>query len=141
MNPSVHKTLVMQLRTGATDRFPVLARLDYDARDPYAVTVVFSHDGRLLARWRLDREMLLTGLRRPVGAGDVRFRPVSAERREELRMEFFGDARPDGGCRHAVVFARASAVESFLSRTHDVVAPGRERPYVDDFLAEVLAES
>ncbi|MFD7283132.1 SsgA family sporulation/cell division regulator [Streptomyces sp. NPDC059862] len=141
MNPYVHRTLVMQLQAGATDRFPVLAHLSYDADDPFAVTVVFSHDGQVLARWRLDREMLRDGLRRPVGTGDVRFRPVSTGAWEELRMEFFGAARPDGGRHHAVVLAWAPAVKAFLRRTHDVVAPGQERFRVDDFLAEVIAEA
>ncbi|MFI9615136.1 SsgA family sporulation/cell division regulator [Streptomyces sp. NPDC052023] len=140
MNPNVHKSLVMQLQAGATDRFPVLAHLSYDAGDPFAVTAVFSHDGHVLARWRLDREMLLDGLRRPVGIGDVRFRPVSTGVWEELRMEFLGDARSDGERHHAVVFAWAAAVESFLRQTHEIVAPGQEQIEVDDFLAEVIAD-
>ncbi|MFF4272206.1 SsgA family sporulation/cell division regulator [Streptomyces sp. NPDC001536] len=139
MNFSTHKTLVVQLQAGDTDRFPVLAHLDYDACDPFAVTVVFSHDGRVLARWRLDREMLAAGLTGPVGLGDVRLRPVSAGAGKELRMEFLGDARPGGGRHHAVVFAWAPTVAAFLSRTYEVVLPGQEEVEVDDFLAEVIA--
>ena len=97
MNSFVHKTLVVQLQAGDTDRFSVLAHLSYDAADPFAVTVVFSHDGRVLARWQLDREMLGDGLRRPVGVGDVRMRPESRGMWLELRLVFFGDARADGG--------------------------------------------
>ena len=139
VNSFVHKTLVVQLQAGTTDRFPVLAHLSYDADDPFAVTVVFSHDGRVLARWRLDREMLSDGLRHPVGIGDVRFRPVSDGPWDELRMEFLGDARPGGGRHHAVVFAWASAVAAFLRQTHDVVAPGEEEVGLDDFLAGLIA--
>ncbi|MFI6206417.1 SsgA family sporulation/cell division regulator [Streptomyces sp. NPDC051041] len=140
MNSSlVHKTLVVQLQAGDTDRFPVLAHLSYDAADPFAVTVVFSHDGRVLARWRLDREMLAAGLARPVGVGDVRLRPVSQGVWGELRIELFGDVRPDGGRHHAVVFAWAPAIAAFLRETHAVVEPGREEVRVDDFLAEILA--
>lgn len=140
MNPHVHKTLVMQLQSGATERFPVLAHLGYAADDPFAVTMVFSHDGHVLAQWRLDREMVLDGLRRPVGIGDVRFRPVSTGVWDELRMEFFGDARSDGERHHAVVFAWAAAVESFLRQTHEIVAPGQEEIEVDGFLAAVIAD-
>ncbi|MFD9002520.1 SsgA family sporulation/cell division regulator [Streptomyces sp. NPDC059582] len=139
MIPFVRKTLVMQFRAGATNRFPVLAHLGYDAEDPFAVTAVFSHDGRVLARWRLDREMLAAGLRGPVGVGDVRFRPVATGQWEELRMEFLGDARTDGGRHQAVVFAWAPAVAAFLRETREVVPPGRERVRVDDFLTQVLA--
>jgi hypothetical protein len=35
----------------------------------------------------------------------------------------------------------APAVAAFLRDTYAVVAPGRERVRVDDFLAEVIAES
>ena len=139
MNFSTHKTLVVQLQAGDTGRFPVLAHLDYDASDPFAVTVVFSHDGRVLARWRLDREMLAQGLTGPVGLGDVRLRPVSSGAGKELRMELLGDARPGGGRHHAAVFLWAPTVAAFLSRTYEVVLPGQEEVEVDDFLAEVIA--
>ncbi|MEV7081182.1 SsgA family sporulation/cell division regulator [Streptomyces sp. NPDC093516] len=141
MNSFVHKTLVVQLQAGDADRFSVLAHLSYDAADPFAVTVVFSHDGRVLARWQLDREMLGDALRRPVGMGDVRMRPESRGVWQELRMEFFGDARADGGRHHAVVFAWAPAFAAFLRETHELVPPGREEVCVDDFLATLIAGS
>jgi hypothetical protein len=140
VNSFVRKTLVVQLQAGATDRCPVLAHLSYDAADPFAVTAVFSHDGRVLARWRLDREMLTDGLGRPVGVGDVRLRPVSTGMWEELRIEFLGDAHPDGSRRRAVVFAWAPAVAAFLRETREIVAPGREEVRIDDFLQEVIAK-
>jgi hypothetical protein len=138
VNSFVHKTLVVQLQAGDTDRFPVLAHLSYDAADPFAVTVVFSHDGRVLARWQLDREMVAEGLTRPVGIGDVRMRPESRGTWQELRLEFYGDARADGGRHHAVVFAWAATVSAFLRETYELVAPGREEVHVDDFLADLL---
>ncbi|MBR8639854.1 SsgA family sporulation/cell division regulator [Streptomyces tuirus] len=139
MNSFVHKTLVVQLQAGDTDRFSVLAHLSYDTADPFAVTVVFSHDGRVLARWQLDREMLGDALRGPVGVGDVRMRPESRGMWQELRMEFLGDARPDGGRHHAVVFAWAPGFAAFLRETYELVPPGREEFRVDDFLADVIA--
>ncbi|MHB9864063.1 SsgA family sporulation/cell division regulator [Streptomyces sp. YIM S03343] len=138
MNPLVHSTLVVQLQADGTERCPVLAHLSYDAGDPFAVTAVFSHDGRVLARWRLDRDMLAEGLQRPVGIGDVRFEPSTTGMWEELRMEFLGDAHPEGGRRHAVVFAWAPAVAAFLRLTRNAVPPGGEEVRVDDFLAQVL---
>ncbi|MEU1168739.1 SsgA family sporulation/cell division regulator [Streptomyces sp. NPDC090075] len=139
MNPIVHRTLVVQLRADGTDRCPVLAHLSYDAGDPFAVTAVFTLDGRVLARWRLDREMLNDGLREPVGVGDVRLRPVRQGRWREVRMDFLGDPLPGGTRHHAVVFAWAPALAAFLSDTYMVVAPGREEVQVDDVLAEILA--
>ncbi|WP_320772949.1 SsgA family sporulation/cell division regulator [Streptomyces sp. CRN 30] len=141
MNSLVHKTLVVQLQAGETERCPVFAHLGYDAADPFALSVVFSHDGRVLARWTLDREMVAEGLRTPVGIGDVRMRPMARGTLDELRLEFLGDPREDGGRHHAVVFVWAPAVEAFLRETYAVVEPGREEVRVDDFLAEVIAGS
>ncbi|MFG2636505.1 SsgA family sporulation/cell division regulator [Streptomyces sp. NPDC048362] len=135
----MQKTLVVQLRAGGTERCPVLAHLSYDARDPFAVTAVFGHDGHVLARWRLDREMLSEGLRGPVGIGDVRLRPAATGMWHELRLEFLGDHRPDGSRHHAVVFAWAPAIQAFLRETHLIVPPGRESVPVDEFLAEILS--
>ncbi|MFI9803502.1 SsgA family sporulation/cell division regulator [Streptomyces sp. NPDC052301] len=139
MNSFVHTTLVVELRAGDTDRCPVLVHLSYDADDPFAVTAVFGHDGHVLARWRLDREMLSDGLVEPVGLGDVRLRPAATGMWHELRMEFLGDVRPDGGRHHAVVFAWAPAIAAFLRETHRIVAPGQERVPVDELLAEILS--
>ncbi|MFG3164819.1 SsgA family sporulation/cell division regulator [Streptomyces sp. NPDC048232] len=140
MNTTVHRTLVVQIRTGDTDRFPVLAHFSYDALDPFALTVVFSHDGRVLARWTLDRQMVGEGLTRPVGVGDVRIRPQSRGVWDELRIELLGDDRSDGDRHRAVVFVWAATVEALLRETHAVVEPGTEQVSVDDFLAELTAE-
>ncbi|MFE9452849.1 SsgA family sporulation/cell division regulator [Streptomyces sp. NPDC006739] len=139
MNSLVCKSLVVQLRTDGTGRCPVLAHLCYDSDDPFAVTAVFGHDGHVLARWRLDREMLAEGLDRSVGIGDVRLCPVSTGMWQELRMDFLGDLRPDGSRHHAVVFAWAPAVAAFLRESYELVAPGREEVRVDELLAEILS--
>jgi hypothetical protein len=141
MISSVHKTLVMELMSGLSGRFPVLTHLEYDAADPFAVTASFSHEGRLLAQWRLDRQMLAEGLLGPVGEGDVRLRPQSTGVWHELRLELFGDAHPDGGRHHAVILAWAPAVASFLEETYEVVEPGTETVSVDDFLSEVIGNA
>ncbi|POX58932.1 SsgA family sporulation/cell division regulator [Streptomyces sp. Ru62] len=139
MKSFVHKTLVVQLLAHGTGRCPVLAHLSYDADDPFAVSAVFAHDGRVLACWRLDRQMLADGLAGPVGVGDVRMRPEATGPWHELRLEFLGDTRPDGGRHHAVVFAWAPAIAAFLRETHQIVPPGRERIPVDELLAEILS--
>jgi hypothetical protein len=136
---TVRRTLVMQLDTETTGRFPVLAHLSYHVEDPFAVTMAFSHDGRVLARWRLDRQMVADGMERPVGEGDVRIRPQAMGMWRELRLEFFGRPHCGGGRQHAVVLAWAPAVLSFLDETHQVVAPGHEEVCLDGFLAEVIA--
>jgi hypothetical protein len=54
-------------------------------------------------------------------------------------MDFLGDPLPGGERHHAVVFAWAPALASFLSDTYMAVPPGREEVRVDDLLAEILA--
>ncbi|KPI22622.1 sporulation and cell division protein SsgA [Actinobacteria bacterium OK074] len=137
---SLHRTLVMQLKAGASGRCPVLAHLGYEAADPFAVTASFSHEGRVLARWRFDRQMLAEGMVRPVGEGDVRLAPQSVGVTgvwQELRVELFGDPRPDGGRQHAVILAWAPAIERFLQETYAMVPLGRESVDVDEFLSEL----
>lgn len=138
MNTTIHRALVMELQAGVTHRFPVLTHLSYDPADPFAVTLAFAHEGRVLARWRLDREMLADGLTRPVGAGDVRLRPEPKEAERELRMEFLGQTHTDGSRHHAVVFAWAGAIGDFLCDTFHSVPPGGEDLRLDDFLTEIL---
>lgn len=139
MITSVRRTLVMQLVTETTGRSPVMAHLRYRADDPFAVTMTFSHDGLVLARWRLDRAMLAEGIERPVGEGDVRIGPLTTGVWREVRLEFFGRPHSDGGRRHAVVVGWAPAVLSFLDETHRIVPPGEETVSLDGFLAEVIA--
>ncbi|GAA2252060.1 hypothetical protein GCM10010145_19710 [Streptomyces ruber] len=138
MIPFVHETLAMQLELADARRVPVQARLSYDSDDPFAVTAAFSHEGRILALWRLDRQMLAEGTRRPVGEGDVRLRPQRVGARSVLRIELSGSAQDGTGREHAVVLAPAHAVVSFVERTYGVVAPGREDVSVDEFLADLM---
>jgi hypothetical protein len=136
---ALNKTLVMQLQSAGGNRFPVLAHMTYDAEDPFAVTMVFSHNGRSLASWRLDRDMLADGLRRRVGEGDVRMHPQATGAWDELCIDFYGEPHHDGGRRHATVFAWAAGVDSFLQETYVCVPRGEEQVRVDDFLSELLA--
>src|SRR5690606_41932310 len=96
VNPFVHKTLVVELQAGDSDRFPVLAHLSYDPADPFAVTVVFSHDGRVLARWQLDREVVAGGLLGPAGVGDVRLSPQARGVGHGRGMAYVGIPCPAG---------------------------------------------
>ncbi|WP_414497514.1 SsgA family sporulation/cell division regulator [Streptomyces sp. CRN 30] len=128
----------MQLEVADARRVPVQAHLSYDADDPFAVTAAFSHEGRILALWRLDRQMLTEGALRPVGEGDVRMRPQRAGARNELRIELSGHAQDGDGRDRAVVLAPARAVVAFVERTYGVVAPGREEVCVDEFLADLM---
>jgi hypothetical protein len=135
----VSDTLFMRLETGTPTGAPVLARLRYEASDPYAVTVAFCQDGTVPAEWRFDREMLAEGLRRPLGEGRVRFRPRWSGHRHELCITLLGSEDEDAGQR-AVITAWAPPLMAFLNRTFAAVPGGEERTDLDSFLARVLAE-
>ncbi|WP_327250288.1 SsgA family sporulation/cell division regulator [Streptomyces sp. NBC_01244] len=121
----------------ATGRVPLLVRFSYNGRDPYAVQAAFFDGPYLLARWRFDRQMLAEGLQRPVGEGDVAFRPHTRAGVGELRM----DLRGQGGEREekAVLFVDADALTVFLQQTYAVVGAGAEFLDLDKLLDEFLA--
>ncbi|MPY60200.1 SsgA family sporulation/cell division regulator [Streptomyces spongiae] len=141
MNPFVHRTLTVRLESAPGRRVRVLAHMSYDAEDPFAVTATFTHEGLIVAQWRLDREMVADGVQRPVGEGDVRMRPQRVGARNELRIELSGDAGGHAGRRCAVILASAPAVMSFLEATYRVVERGHEEVDVEEFLAKVLART
>ncbi|MFF8831921.1 SsgA family sporulation/cell division regulator [Streptomyces sp. NPDC015131] len=131
MNTVLRDKVFMRLLSPEGRELPVLAHLGYDPRDPYAVTVGFTHGGFVYAEWRLDRDMLRDGTAHPVGEGDVRMWPVLNGTREELRIELL----------HTAVFTVwVPSLRRFLERTYEEVPAGRERlEDLDAFLAELLA--
>jgi hypothetical protein len=120
----------MRLLPQTGQEIPVLAHMRYDPRDPYAVTVEFTHGGWVYAEWRLDRGMLRDGMRGEVGEGDVRVWPQVDGPREELCIELM---------RSAVFTVRTRSLLRFLDRTYGAVPAGEEHVELDEFLAEVLS--
>ena len=116
---------------------PVEAELRYDALDPYAVTVVFMHDGREVV-WVFGRGLLMQGLHEPTGDGDVQVFPsVGADGRAVVILELRSPRS------HALVQARTREVLSFLARTTRAVWPGEESDHlrVDDAITALLVGS
>jgi hypothetical protein len=116
---------------------PVEAELRYDALDPYAVTVVFSRDGREVV-WVFGRDLLIRGLHEPTGAGDVQVFPsVGADGHAVVLLEL---RNPKS---HALVQARSCDVLSFLAHTTRAVWPGEETDHlrVDDAITALLVGS
>ncbi|MFF4104463.1 SsgA family sporulation/cell division regulator [Streptomyces sp. NPDC001903] len=118
-------------------RVPLLARFSYDGEDPYAVRATFLDGPTVLARWHFDRQMLAEGLHRPVGEGDVVFRPHGAAGVDELRVALRGLAGEGQG--DAVLFVEARALTDFLHQTYAVTGAGEEFLDVDKLLDELLA--
>lgn len=101
------------------------AVLEYDARDPYAVTaVILTDEGPV--RWMLARDLLDEGLVHEVGDGDVAVAPVRGDDGHstvQLRL-----SSPDGV---AVLEVETDNVLEFLAHSYGQVPPGTEAAFVD----------
>ncbi|MFD3330414.1 SsgA family sporulation/cell division regulator [Streptomyces sp. NPDC058701] len=75
------------------------------------------------------------GLHRPVGEGDVTFRPQGTPEGESVRVSL----RDSSGGPGAVLLLDARAVSGFLDETYAVTAPGAESFDADAFFEKLLA--
>ncbi|POX36695.1 SsgA family sporulation/cell division regulator [Streptomyces sp. Ru73] len=110
--------------TRAVIRFPVAvpSLLCYRTSDPYAVRVAFHIDSPPPVEWTFARGLLIDGLYRPSGTGDVTIWPARLRgNRPEVWMAL---TAPDG---RDVVRAPAAPVSAWLERTLRIVPCGDER--------------
>lgn len=98
--------------------------LGYRLDDPYALTLSFHASGGDVT-WIVSRTLVMQGLARPVGDGDVRVRPAAGVVEPTAELEF---SSPDGSL---VAHARSHELKSFLSRTFDAVPAGSESRHLD----------
>ncbi|RVX39130.1 sporulation and cell division protein SsgA [Nonomuraea polychroma] len=106
---------------------PVHAVLAYDARDPYAVELVFPQangDGGQVVAWQFARALLIDGLQTATGDGDVQVGPHEAEGWLVVVL------MPENGV-PLTFYASRAVVSKFVDATFDVVQLGRERERVD----------
>ncbi|OZM71293.1 sporulation protein SsgA [Amycolatopsis antarctica] len=120
---TVSATTILAQIAPPTPVVPVKAELGYDTRVPYAVTITCApagEDGRTV--WELSRDLLVEGLDRAAGDGDVRVRR-SPEEPECLLIEVRGGA--------AVFDASTHEVAEFLRLTFHTVPLGAEAEWID----------
>jgi len=116
-------TLELIDSTGAST--PLEAELQYDPRDPYAVTTVFM-TGRSQVRWTFGRDLLAAGLYEPSGDGDVHvWLCLDADGHAVVIVEL---CSPDG---EALVQAKTGDLSAFVERMTKAVQPGTESDYLD----------
>ncbi|WP_028804739.1 SsgA family sporulation/cell division regulator [Streptomyces sp. 142MFCol3.1] len=135
MNTVVERELELRLVLSPERSIPVPARLTYRADDPYAVHITFHIGSDHPVHWTFARELLVEGVFRPCGHGDVRLWPTKAAGRGVVLMAL---SSPDG---NALLEAPAAQVSAWLERTLRAVPPGTEAEEldIDDGLAELLA--
>ncbi|MGX1270265.1 SsgA family sporulation/cell division regulator [Streptomyces phaeoluteigriseus] len=131
----VERELELQLVLSPERSIPVPARLAYRSGDPFAVHVSFHINSEHPVHWTFARELLVEGVFRPCGHGDVRVWPTKVDGRGVVLMAL---SSPDGD---ALLEAPAALVSAWLERTLRVVPPGTEaeRLGLDEALAELLA--
>lgn len=131
----IERELELQLVLSPERSIPVPACLSYRAGDPYAVHVTFHTGSASPVYWTFARELLVEGVFRPCGQGDVRVWPTKVEDRSVICMAL---TSPDGD---ALLEAPAAAVSAWLERTLRAVGPGQEHETLglDEALAALLA--
>lgn len=121
--------------------FRIPVELRYDAGDPYAVRLTFHLPGDAPVTWAFGRELLLDGINKPCGEGDVHIAPASSEELSDVRI------RLQVGSDRAVFRAGAAPLVAFLDRTDRLVPLGQERSLgdfemsLDEALDRIFAES
>ncbi|MFV0135737.1 SsgA family sporulation/cell division regulator [Streptomyces sp. HMX87] len=132
----VERELELRLILSPGHAAPVPARLGYRTDDPYAVHITFHVDSERPVHWTFARDLLVEGVFRPCGQGDVRVWPTKADGRSVVLMAL---SSPDGD---ALLEAPTAQVSAWLERTLRACPPGTEggRLGLDDGLAELLAQ-
>ncbi|MFF2655366.1 SsgA family sporulation/cell division regulator [Streptomyces sp. NPDC058045] len=134
MNTVVERELELKLVLSPDRSVPVPARLSYRVSDPYAIHITFHVGSSCPVHWTFARELLVEGVFRPCGHGDVRVWPTKVNGRSVVLMAL---SSPEGD---ALLEAPTAPVSAWLERTLRAVPPGSEaeRLGIDDGLAELL---
>ncbi|WP_405614464.1 SsgA family sporulation/cell division regulator [Streptomyces sp. NBC_00076] len=137
MQPTVvERELELRLILSQDHSIPVLTRLAYRADDPYAVRVTFHITSEHPVKWTFSRDLLVEGVFRPSGDGDVRVWPSKVDGRSVVLMAL---SSPDG---EALIQAPTAQMSAWLERTLRVVPPGTEGEQlgIDGELDQLLAQ-
>jgi hypothetical protein len=131
----VERELELRLVLSPERSIPVPARLGYRSDDPFAVHITFHINSAHPVHWTFSRDLLVEGVFRPCGHGDVQVWPAKTEGRSVVLMAL---SSPEGD---ALLEAPAAQVSAWLERTLRVVPPGAEGGQLgmDDALDELLA--
>lgn len=92
-NTTVERELELKLVLSPERAVPVPARLAYRTDDPYAVHITFHIGTDHPVNWTFARELLVEGVFRACGHGDVRIWPTKVDGRGVILMAL---SSPDG---------------------------------------------
>ena len=120
--------------------FRIPVELRYETCDPYAVRLTFHLPGDAPVTWAFGRELLIDGVGRPCGEGDVRVSPAEPDSLGEVLI------RLQVGCDQALFRSSTAPLIAFLDRTDKLVPLGQEGSladfdaHLDEALDRILAE-
>ncbi|TDC19107.1 SsgA family sporulation/cell division regulator [Streptomyces sp. 8K308] len=120
MHTIIERELDLQLVLSPERSVPVPARLVYRSDDPYAVHITFHLGSDVPVHWTFARDLLVEGVFRPSGEGDVRVWPAKLGGRNVICLSL---SSPDG---EALLHVPAVPLSAWLERTLRVVPPGTE---------------
>ncbi len=134
MQTVVERELELRLVLSPERSIPVPSRLTYRSTDPYAVHISFHIGSAAPVSWSFARELLVEGVFRPCGHGDVRVWPTKSGAGSVICLALTAS---DGD---ALIEAPAAAVSTWLERTLRAVPPGTETAQLglDEGLRELL---
>lgn len=119
----IREQLVLELADLDHEPTPVTATLQYDARDPWAVTLDFGEGN---VHWTFARDLLIDGLDSPAGIGDVQVWPtVDAD---GIATTVLALSSPEGV---ALLQGPTRPLALFVARMLDRVPLGAESTLVD----------
>ncbi|MDT0455604.1 SsgA family sporulation/cell division regulator [Streptomyces sp. DSM 41527] len=130
MTDTVQAEVIMSFVVSEELAFRIPVELDFASTDPYAVRLTFDLPGDAPVTWVFGRELLLDGLSRPSGEGDVRIEPASPAHLSDVFISL------QVGAERALFRVSAAPLVAFLDRTDRLVPLGKEE--VCDTLEAVL---
>ncbi|WP_330303413.1 MULTISPECIES: SsgA family sporulation/cell division regulator [unclassified Streptomyces] len=123
---TVMRGLPVQLVVSQEMSLPIRMRLRYELSDPYAVRVAFTVDESDEAvEWIIGRDLLIDGLKGPVGEGDVQIWPAG----ERDCGAVYIVLKPPSGV--ALLEVPTQDIKRFLRETETLVPSGSESEHID----------
>ena len=120
--------------------FRIPVELRYESCDPYAVRLTFHLPGDAPVTWAFGRVLLVDGVGRPCGEGDVRVSPAGSDTLGDVLI------RLQVGLDQALFRSSVAPLVAFLDRTDKLVPLGQEGAladfdaHLDEALDRILAE-